>query len=250
MMSRVAFASDYDGTLVHPGNVILPGDVDAIHGFQALGGIFGACSGRAANAVMGPAEKAGFDLDFAVVSSGALVMVRGQVVEDHPVDEGVVRELVSEFHGVWMALHTRTRLLVETDPTTPYQTKVDSLGLPVGEPIYSMSVNFDDERRTAEAVQAVKARYGKLVTPFQNVGSVDVVARGCSKGRGIDVARRALGVDAIGGIGDSYNDMPLLEAVDVSYTFLRSPSAVREHADGLVGSVAEALADFEHRFQA
>lgn len=247
--SRVAFASDYDGTLVHPGNVIRSGDVEAVRGFQAAGGLFGACSGRAINAVLGPAERAGIKLDFAVASSGALVIARGQVMEDHPVDEEVARNIASEFQGVWMALHTRTRLLVETDPTTPYQTRVDSLSLPIDEPIYSISINFGDEPRAAKAVRAIKTRYGRLVEPFQNVGSVDVVTCGCSKGHGIDVVRHALTVDVMGGIGDSYNDVPLLEAVDVSYTFTQAPAAVRAYADGLVGSVAEALADYEHRFQ-
>lgn len=246
-ITSVAFASDYDGTLVHPGNVIHSRDVDAIRAFRASGGLFGACSGRAANAVMGPAKKVGLALDFAVVSSGAFVLANGRVVENHPVNREVVRKLVSEFRGVWRALHTRTCLLVETDPTTPYQTKVDSFEAPVDEPIYSVSINFGDQERAAEAVRAIKQQYGQFVQPFQNVGSVDVVARGCSKGHGMEIVKRALGVDVMGGIGDSYNDVPLLEAVDVPYTFTDSPAAVQEHADGLVGSVAEAISDFEHR---
>lgn len=247
MVSRVAFASDYDGTLVHPGNVIRPSDVGAIHAFQAAGGLFGACSGRAANAVMGPAEKAGLALDFAVVSSGAFVVARGEVVEGHPVDREVVRRLASEFQGVWMALHTGIRLLIEVDPTTPYQTKVESLEAPIEEPIYSISINFDDEDRAADAVRDIKGRYGRLVEPFQNVGSVDVVARGCSKGRGVEAVRRALGVDVMGGIGDSYNDVPLLKAVDVPYTFFASPEEVRMHATVLVDSVGEAIGDYRAR---
>lgn len=247
--SRIAFASDYDGTLVHPGNVIHSRDVEAIQGFRALGGVFGACSGRAVNAVMGPAEKAGVALDFAVVSSGALVIANGRVVEEHPVDREVVTKLVSEFRGTWRALHTRNRLLVETDPTTPYQIKVDSFEAPIDEPIYSVSINFGDQEHAAEAVQTIKGRYGQFVQPFQNVGSVDVVARGCSKGHGIEIVRRALAIDVMGGIGDSYNDLPLLEAVDVPYTFAESPIAVKRHARVLVGSVAEAIADFGYRFR-
>lgn len=243
-VSRVAFASDYDGTLVHPGNMMQPSDVDSIHAFQAMGGLFGACSGRALNAVLGPAEKAGLSLDFAVASSGALIVLNGHVVEEHPVGREVVRKLVSEFHGAWMALHTGARLLVETDPTTPYQTKVPSLNLPTDEAIYSVSINFGDPALAAQAVRSIERRLGDLVKPFQNVGSVDVVACGCSKGRGIEVVREALDTRVTAGIGDSYNDVPLLDAVDLPYTFHASPKDVQSHAKVLVDTVGEAVIDF------
>lgn len=242
---ELAFASDYDGTLVHPGNVLYPSDVLAVRKFQAQGGMFGACSGRALNAVVGPADKAGIKLDFVVASSGALVLGADQVLESHPVDQIVIGWLVSHYRGVWMAVHTTSRLLVETDPTTPYQTKVESLGTSLDEPVYSVSINFDDEAKAAEAVELIGRRFGDLVQPFQNVGSVDVVARGCSKGQGIETVRRSLSMDVIGGIGDSYNDVSLLDEVDVPFTFHSSPHEVQAHARYLVGSVAEALEVFQ-----
>lgn len=242
---KVAFASDYDGTLVHPGNVLFPSDVAAVRQFRAQGGMFGACSGRALNAVIGPADKAGIKLDFVVASSGALVLGGGQVLESHPVDQTVVSRLVSHYQGVWIAVHTASHLLVETDPTTPYQTRVESLEASLDEPVYSLSINFGDGAKAAEAVELIGRRFGDLVQPFQNVGSVDVVARGCSKGQGIEAVRHALGVDLMGGMGDSYNDVPLLDAVDVPFTFRSSPREVRAHAMYLAGSVAEALEVFQ-----
>ena len=46
----------------------------------------------------------------------------------------------------------------------------------------------------------------------------------------------------IAGIGDSYNDIPLLRTTSPSFTFHSSPDAVKQEAQFLVDSLAEAIA--------
>ena len=70
---------------------------------------------------------------------------------------------------------------------------------------------------------------------------VDVVAAGCSKGTGMCKVREIFGIDRFGGIGDSYNDLPLLQAADVGFTFPDAPEELREAADEIVLSVSEAI---------
>ena len=48
----------------------------------------------------------------------------------------------------------------------------------------------------------------------------------------------------IAGIGDSFNDLPMLEAADVAYTFHKSPQTVKDQAGCVVSSLVEALDDF------
>jgi phosphoserine phosphatase len=45
------------------------------------------------------------------------------------------------------------------------------------------------------------------------------------------------------GIGDSINDLPLLEASDVSYTFPYAPEAVQKKATKVVETIVDALED-------
>ena len=45
------------------------------------------------------------------------------------------------------------------------------------------------------------------------------------------------------GIGDSINDLPLLEASDVSYTFPYAPEIVRKKATKVVDTIVDALED-------
>ena len=49
--------------------------------------------------------------------------------------------------------------------------------------------------------------------------------------------------EANGGIGDSINDLPLLEASDVSYTFPYAPEICRQKATKVVDTIVDALED-------
>ena len=49
------------------------------------------------------------------------------------------------------------------------------------------------------------------------------------------------------GMGDSYNDLPMLEAADVSYTFPKAPAVVQDEATCVLDSIAAALEDFSLR---
>lgn len=76
---------------------------------------------------------------------------------------------------------------------------------------------------------------------FQNRNSIDIVKRGCSKGQGILAVKEHLGIDVMSGIGDSFNDMPMLRAACPSFTFRSSPGSIQKQVTHVVDSVAEAL---------
>ena len=70
---------------------------------------------------------------------------------------------------------------------------------------------------------------------------MDIVCKGNSKGTGIKFVKKYLKANKIYGIGDSYNDLPMLETVDVSFTFHSSPESVQKQATHLVSGIAEAI---------
>ncbi len=49
--------------------------------------------------------------------------------------------------------------------------------------------------------------------------------------------------DDVYGIGDSWNDLPLLDRVKHGYTFTYAPDDVKDKAKKVVGSLAEAIED-------
>ena len=110
-----------------------------------------------------------------------------------------------------------------------------------------VSLGFASLKRAADFASKVEILLEGRVAAFQNVDTVDVVPAGCSKGAGLAVARERLGLGLVGGIGDSFNDLPLIEEADVGYTFNRAPEDVRAGAQVLVDDVAGALADLVRR---
>ena len=107
------------------------------------------------------------------------------------------------------------------------------------------------EEAIAKAAE-IKERYGDYVDIYPNVNAVDIVPVGCSKGTGLTYVASyyeqtsAEKVVMTCGIGDSINDIPLLETADCSFTFATVPDAVQNQADVIVTSVAAAIQDIKN----
>lgn len=251
MPAGTAFASDFDGTLCQSDWVARtehfdPADLDAVRRYQEAGGLFGICTGRPSFEVA-ESLRGKLELDFYIAVTGAQILDRNM----EPIFERTIpREVAEELYalrpknaGMFLAV-SRDQFVEVGESVDPMWPRVGSLAELRSEP-FSVSLEFlDDEDAARIACARIAADYGDVVAPFQNKGSVDIVPAGCSKGVGVRIAREALGVTCMAGIGDSYNDLPLLEAADVSYTFHASPEPVREAAGHLVDSVAQALGHF------
>ena len=250
MDTRTAFASDYDGTLrVGLGPLSYRrGDLAAISAYQEAGGLFGLCTGRAMVAIRDTIPDS-LHLDFCITLSGAQVYdgERG-LIENH----GLPHETASRICEACRP--SAKRIMFSTDEayygfgTIPLIMR--SLIRPVRSAeevpcdIHGISMGFRSPEAASHAVTMINEQFADVVAAFQNRESVDVVPLGCSKGTGLACVRDKFGVGTTAGIGDSFNDVPLLDEADVAYTFRRSPEDVRSHADVLVGTVAEAIADF------
>ena len=110
---------------------------------------------------------------------------------------------------------------------------------------------FSIETVTVEAATAYAAdltkRYAGILEAHQNLNSVDVVPAGCSKGTGLTHITEHYGATLTPGMGDSFNDLPLMQAADIAYTFNSATADVRAAADVLVDHASEAVYDFIKR---
>ena len=238
------FASDFDGTLYfhREPKGMRQADLDAIRRFQAEGGAFGVCTGRSLQGIlMALPEPPGFD--FYILSSGALVVDRAY----QPIDKKCISRAMT--HEIYERYERRARIVIQandtvytlTEPRYPMQTHIASLDELPGEDIYGFSFGLETPEEAAAVAAEVNRHYRDAVAAFQNVTNVDIVAAGCSKGSGVHAVKAHFGADLAGGIGDSYNDIPMLEASDRALTFPFAPAEVQSKAHRIVGSVAEAL---------
>ena len=257
-MQRIAMASDIDGTLAFRtseglGSVIKKKityfkkeDLEAIADWQTQGHLFGLCSGRPLVGVFDSLPD-GIEPDFYIACSGAAVFDRDwNMIYESEIKKDDIRELFEKYKdlSLFEAFHTDSRdtlyRTVESGRDDVKEVVVTSLDDIEDRKIYSISIIFADDKEAEAFCADINGNY-PMLTAFQNKNSADIVHKGCSKGDGILRIKEHLQVDVMAGIGDSFNDLPMLLAAWPSFTFHGSPESIQKQVTYVVDSVAEAL---------
>ncbi len=254
-LSGTIFASDFDGTLCETdwdtGEAHFSSDdLAAIERYREAGGLFGVCTGRTIGSILETTEGV-LDFDFFIVNTGSQVFAQnGELVFERSLTRDVAHELYLRYGKDAPGFVSQAEtgfVCIGNESMIPGVPFVESVYDIEGK-LFGVSLEYEADRESARlACEDLSSRYASRVAAFQNLGSVDIVPLGCSKGEGLRIAREALGARRSGGIGDSFNDLPLLEAADLAYTFHKSPDSVRQAADLVVGSIAEALEHFTRK---
>lgn len=243
-MTRV-FASDFDGTLYFMGKPepVKPEDLAAIVDFQRQGGLFGVCTGRSLQGVrLSIGDVISFD--FYILVSGALILDRAlREIDKRCVDRAVIGELCQRYRGYEMVIQANDTVYTFDHPH-PLQTKIATLDDIEGSDLYGVSIATASVEAARQLTEEINAAYADVVQAHQNIVDVDVAPKGCSKGVALDVVRAHFAAQAVGAIGDAWNDLPMLGRADMAFTFPYAPEAVRERAHHIVSSVSEALSAF------
>ena len=241
---KTALVSDFDNTLFFYDTEerFRAQDIFEILFYQKRGGVFGICTGRSPDSVL---DTVGDFLrpDFIISVSGALIVDgKGNVLDSHCLGAETAEKICREFEDrAAMVIHAGGHVYTLWEKEYPLQIRIRSYDELPQDEIYGISMRFESEEAAAEAVLYMKEKYGAEIAPYQNVANVDIVAAGCSKGTGAEKARELFGIEKLAGIGDSFNDLPLIEHADVGFTFGDAPQELRDAADEIVVSVAQAI---------
>lgn len=251
---KKVFASDFDGTLYFyraedPDK--LPGEsVEKIKEYQNAGNFFGLCTGRQVGGLT-PFITGLVNPDFYITSSGANIVDRQfQPIQKRGVDPNLAQKLIDLFlpQGYRMTLDVGGDICVFEPMDYPgkYYVITSVADCPEGL-IHQVSIHTESLEDAAEKVALINEQYGDAVTAFQNVVEIDIAPKGCSKGEGVEVLRdyyrERFGAVQLFGIGDSLNDLPLIEAADISYTFPYAPEELQKKVTKVVKNISEALDD-------
>lgn len=251
MNKLYAFASDYDNTLYmhklpHPG--ISRRDQKAIEAFQSHGGLFGLCTGRPYRGFfLDPVIKK-LRIDFYIASTGAHILSSdGEILFEKTLDFDMIKELyASEDYSAGHSIQMDGDFyLISGKSVKPGPPVLSSLDEAKGHKIYEASFRLKNEEKAAEVTARINDRFGDTVTAFQNVRDIDVVAKGCSKGNGLTFIKNHFGIDKFGAMGDSLNDLPLLETADMGFTFKTAPESLQNAASHITKGVSYSLELFE-----
>ena len=253
---KKVFASDFDGTLYFykaPDPDKLPeASVKKILEYQSKGGLFGLCTGRQLGGLL-PFTKGHFEPDFFITSSGANIIDRGlNEIQKRGVDREVAASLIKlarertkktgQYYRLTLDIEGDICVFEKMDYPGKYYVITGIEDAPQGL-IHQVSIHTEAVEDAQAIVDEVNGRFGDHVEAFRNVIEVDIAPKGCSKGKGVEVLRRHMGDCRLYGIGDSMNDLPLIEACDVSYTFPYAPEALQAVATKVVPTIVDALDD-------
>ena len=251
-MKQKVFASDFDGTLYfYKAEVKLPPEsVEKIREYQAAGHLFGLCTGRQVGGLT-PFITGFVKPDFFITSSGANIedsdfrpiLKRGV---DREVADIIVREMNPQGYRLTLDVEGDICVFAPMDYPGKYYVITGVDDAPEGL-IHQVSIHTESLEDAARISAEINRRFGDKVEAFQNVVEIDIAPRGCSKGKGVQFLREHLkekyGDFILYGIGDSINDLPLLEASDVAYTFPYAPEICRQKAHKVVPTICDALDD-------
>ena len=251
---KKVFASDFDGTLyfykAEDPDKLPMASVEKIREYQDAGHYFGLCTGRQVGGLT-PFITGFVKPDFYITSSGSNIIDRHmRPIQKRGISPDVAQAIVDLLQpkGFRMTLDVGGEICVfeEMDYPGNYYVIRSVADIPEGL-IHQVSAHTESLEEAAENVALVNERFGGAVQAFQNVVEIDIAPKGCSKGKGVEALREyyrnQFGDIQLFGIGDSLNDLPLIEAADISYTFPYAPKEVQEKVTLVVENIVEALDD-------
>jgi len=248
------FASDFDGTLYFhdQDEPIRKADLEAIRAFQQEGGLFGACTGRPARALTVQTDGL-VPFDFYIALTGGTVFDRDMnPIYARELPRDVARELFERYapyasNGIALACARDDYWVLGDVPTGDWPLQHATTFDDLPDPTQGMGMETETIEVAKQLADEVNTTYGDMVCAYVNLASIDILPAGCSKGTGLIKAAEYFGASLTAGIGDSLNDLPLLQAADVAYTFGRCDQDMHAAADVLVEHVGEAIHDFMSR---
>lgn len=247
------FATDLDGTTVHGYNEMDESSITAIKRMQENGILVAVSTGRILAGVKFLKEDYNLNLDYYVLGNGSVVMDRDyKLIYKNTINYDMVKEMYNHLlkcpiEGI---MHASTNdglyFLSENaklDKEYFFKSSIDEVS---NMEIVSFVVSFDghDEEVVEGIAKEMKAEFPE-VEVFQNKCYIDVAPKNSSKASGIEkILEEEKQVKVLYTIGDSYNDIPMLEMTENSFTFVSSPEPIRKSAKNVVENFAESVNKF------
>jgi len=248
---RIAFL-DVDGTLIDSGEVIAPSTIEAVQTARANGHLVYLSTGRASVEIYPVIRNIGFD--GAISAGGGFAEIGDELVISRTMPEAAVARMVGfyEESGYDFYLQddqerrgeTRTDLEAVTDTTEHPALKAFADVRPLSHTGIAKSVFLAGDLRAFDRVTTALGGDFHVITgtiPHMGKGSGEVTLGGVNKGSTILQLLEKLGLTAASaiGIGDSTNDIEMLQVCGVGIAMGNATDAVKAHADEVTTSVLD-----------
>ena len=241
-----ALISDFDGTLYFHYNSprVKIIDMKKIQKFQKCN-LFILCTGRHMSSVQ-ILNDYSIQCDYYICASGAIIINKmKELIYKQPLQKNIVNKILNKYSDYYLYVLSESKIYhlnnsVDEKSNVNVIDNVDQ----ITENILGISINANSVDNAKNIVNYLNKNYN--VTALQNGQYIDVVSSNCSKGKAVGYLKKLLNLDIVGTIGDSYNDIDMLNKSDISFTFPSSPDEVKNAAKYEVSGVAEAIEILEN----
>ena len=251
-------ASDYDGTLLYAQKVMQE-DIDAIKNWRENGNLFVMATGRSFESIEKEMKKYDIQVDYYITNNGGVVFDgQGNILYSSYLDsiisldimyitkhiEGVVSYVVND------GIHRHRVIVNDGFEEKRYPDLMPDLSeeevMDLGK--YAQIVISMATRELAiDLAKAINTHFSDTVVAYSNNYVVDAVPKGTSKSTGVDFVCEYANVTEMETytIGDSYNDIPLLEYGVHGSCMNWAVDDVKQHASYCYGSIHEMIQNIQ-----
>lgn len=261
-MRKILF-SDLDGTII--GEQSLPlheKNLPGLNQFRQAGHLVALCTGRNHIDLLPTLKISPIPYDYLVLCNGSYIVdSRGQVIEEHPIPLLLGKEMLEKFakekqlvtyfcdeHYCVCKNSSGIRVIDQSGKISEYSdSSLFYTYLKEAEKLTIIGINQEDHQTDFldAYVKDVLPQYERYISWSYNTTYIDIMAKGSSKGNGM--LRLAdylhIPVKNVYAVGDSFNDISMLQQAGTSYTFHRSELKVQKQADHLIDALYEVIED-------
>lgn len=217
-------ASDYDGTL-RTEEIVDVNDVHAIQKFREKGNLFGLVTGRSMESIQKEIANNKIEFDFIVGNNGGVIYDKDfNRLECVYMDFNKALDIISYIKTLDCVSYVindgfhRFKFSVDKNQidhkygnlkdTTEKEEEILDRGK-----IAQLVISLNDQMLAEEISHYINTNFKGFAVAYVNINCVDIVPVGVSKAEGLYFIEQHLGLehDDIYAIGDSFNDIPMLE---------------------------------------
>lgn len=262
---RIVFL-DVDGTLIDHSQRLAPSVVEAVRGARAAGHLMYLCTGRSRAEI--PATVADIGFDGVVSAGGGFIEIGDDLLAAHTMPAPALRDLVGfleaedveynlqAYDDIYpsIGLLDRVRPIFESDALRAgdaaasadmrrRERRMSYRGPGPADGIAKATFFGTHQRTFAQVRDGLGDRFHVITgtIPYLGEAGGEVSLRSVNKGAAITelVAHLGLALDAAIGIGDSHNDLEMLQVCGVGIAMGNADETVRSHADEVTTSVLD-----------
>lgn len=256
------FASDYDGTYCkhnRVGRKQLKENIKATKAWREMGNLFVFSTGRPLSLMSIENKLHGLEYDYIVGLNGAVIVSKtGDVIFRQTIQSEVAREIVEVIKeknvhhylitdGIKGHFYTKFHVLKKEYylfNVLKWTHKVFNLTLEqaLSNPVAQIAVKTNTHDEALVFAAFINENFGEEVVAYANLVHVDICSKNLSKATGVqEVAlRHQVKHENIYCIGDSFNDLPMIEAYH-GLTMIEARDEIKEKAEAIFETVSEAL---------